>query len=64
MEHENICWPDNFCDIGNLSFKVVFETKKEFVRFTLIEMKQPSGMFLKWKEYCSKREKIEKELKQ
>lgn len=55
-----IIWPTGFCDIGDLTFEQVFNTKKEFVDFTINDMEKPKGMFKKWKIYCLERSKKEK----
>ena len=49
---DDIAWPAGFYDIGDRSFKWVFDNRKEFVDFTLTEMEVPSGLFLKWQDYC------------
>jgi hypothetical protein len=39
------------------SFLWVFTNRKEFVDFTLTDMKKPTGLFLVWKEYCQEKGK-------
>ena len=45
-------WPEGFCDIGGRTFEWVFKNKNEFVEFTVGEMKQTTGLFKKWRNYC------------
>ena len=51
MENTTV-WPDGFMDIGGKTFEWVFINRAEFVDFTLTEMKSPTKMFLRWKNYC------------
>ena len=53
-------WPEGFMDIGGKSFDWVFQNRKEWVEFTLNEMKKPSGLFLEWKSYCVEKVKEER----
>jgi len=52
MKDDQLSFPAGFCDIGEISFKKLYEIKKEFVDFTLKDMEKPKGLFLKWKTYC------------
>ena len=52
MQYEDLSFPKGFCDIGLISFKDLYDRKKEFVDFTLKDMENPSGLFLKWKQFC------------
>lgn len=54
-------FPENFMCIGCKTFEWVFENRKEFVEFTVNEMNEPKGLFLKWQKYCKARRKIERE---
>ena len=47
-----LTFPENFMCIGLKTFKFVFEHRKEWVDFTLTDMENPKGLFLKWKQYC------------
>ena len=49
---DSTVWPENFCDIGGKTFLWVFENRKSFVEFTSDEMREPSGFFKKWHDYC------------
>ena len=52
-------FPPNFMNIGGKSFGWVYENKKEFVDFTLNDMRGCTGLFLQWKDYCCKLHKLE-----
>ena len=52
MKDDNVVWPDGFMDIGSKKFSWVWLNRKEFVSFTLEDMKTPTKMFLRWKNYC------------
>ena len=45
-------WPEGFMNVGGKSFEWTFLHKKEFVDFTLTEMKRPTKTFLAWYKYC------------
>ena len=45
-------FPEGFCDIGGMTFEEVFQLKKEFVQFTLTQMKNAKGLFKLWQDYC------------
>ena len=47
-------WPVLF-GLGGKSFLEVFNTKKEWVDFTMTEMQDAEGIFKVWREYCSKK---------
>ena len=51
----NQTWPEGFCNIGGKSFEWTYNNKPLFVKHTLQEMKNPTGLFLKWQEYCYSR---------
>ena len=55
----NETFPANFMCIGEKSFSWVYENREEFVDFTLTEMHKPTGLFLKWQQYCQARKKSE-----
>jgi len=59
-ECDNMSFPDNFFNIGNKSFEWVFENKKDYVDFTVREMKNPTKFYKKWKDYCIRKVKINK----
>ena len=61
MENDNLCFPKGFCDIGEIQFKDLFEKKKEWVDFTITDMKNPKGLFKKWQDYCKMKTKQIKE---
>ena len=52
MTDGNLRWPEGFCDIGGRTFEWVFKNRNEFVDFTVSEMKQATGLFRKWQNYC------------
>ena len=52
---ENLTFPEGFMCIGCKSFGWVFENRKEFVEFTINDMENPKGLFLKWKQFCKER---------
>ena len=45
-------FPKNFFDIGEMTFEEVFKNKPDYVQFTINEMKNCTGLFLEWQEYC------------
>ena len=49
-------WPEGFMDIGGMTFQQVYDRKKEFVDFTLTEMKKCSGMFREFQDFCKEKE--------
>ena len=49
-------FPEGFCDIGGMTFSEIYAKKKEFVDFTLTEMKNTSGLFKMWKNYCKQKQ--------
>ena len=51
---DDTLWPVLF-GLGGKSFLEVFNTKKEWVNFTMTEMDTPSGIFEVWHDYCSKK---------
>ena len=57
MLDDELFFPKGYCDIGEISFKELFEAKKEWVDFTLTDMKEPKGLFLKWQQYCLRKTK-------
>jgi len=61
MENDDLFFPKGFCDIGEISFKDLYDRKKEWVDFTLTEMKSPKGMFKTWQDYCKKRAQLLKD---
>ena len=50
-------WPEGFSNIGGMTFQQTFEQRPEWVDFTLTEMKNPSGMFADWKDFCVQKKK-------
>ena len=57
-------WPEDFVDksMRGKSFVWAFQNKKEWVDFTVTEMKSPTGIFKDWQETCFKLMKLEKEI--
>lgn len=55
-------FPKNFCDIGSKSFEWVYNHKHEFVEHTMRDMKHPTGLFLRWHNFC--KEKAEKKTRE
>ena len=51
---DDTLWPVLF-GLGGKSFLEVFNTKKEWVDFTMTEMKDAQGIFKVWRDYCSKK---------
>ena len=45
-------FPVGFQNIGGKSFAWVYENKKDFVDFTVNEMKGCTGLFAQWRDYC------------
>ena len=56
---ENLTFPQNFYDIGQKTFLWVWQNRKEFVDFTLKDMKEATGLFKKWVDYCCLKSKQE-----
>ncbi len=54
-------FPENFMCIGCKTFEWVFMNRPEFVDFTVNEMDEPTGLFLKWQKYCKERLKVSNE---
>ena len=52
-------FPAGFHDIGGQPFEWVYREKKEFVDFTLTEMRECSGIYKVWQDYCKGRVKNE-----
>ena len=50
-------WPEGFYDIGGLTFDEVYDRKKEFVNFVLHGMKNCTGMFKSFQDFCVRKEK-------
>ena len=50
-------FPDIFPDVGGKTFLYAFENRKEWVDFTLTEMKNPTQFFKVWKLYCQRKSK-------
>ena len=57
MESADVCWPENFLDVGGQSFEWVYKNRAVFVEFTREKMENPSGMFLKWRNYVHEKDK-------
>ena len=57
MIEQTTRWPKGFSNIGGLTFQQTWDTRKEWVDFTLTEMKEPSGMFKEWKDFCLEKKK-------
>lgn len=56
-------FPKDFMCIGDRSFDWVYENRKEFVDFTLTEMKNAKGFFKDFQQFCKaklKKESLEK----
>ena len=49
---DNTTFPSIFPDVGGMSFKYVFENRKEWVRFTVDKMNNCTGFFFIWRNYC------------
>ena len=52
-----IRFPEGFPDVGLMTFATVFQSKKEWVSFTVIDMTNPTGFFKTWKNYCMRKSK-------
>ena len=52
-----IVWPVGFMDVAGKTFLWTWLHKKEFVDFTLTEMKRPTKTFLVWYNYCLQKTK-------
>ena len=52
MQYESTVWPDGFLDIGGFTFEQTWKQRKEWVKFTIGEMQEATGMFGNWREYC------------
>lgn len=52
-------FPPGYQNIGGKSFEEVYKTKKVFVKFTIEEMINPTGLFSQWQQYCMKYYKLE-----
>ena len=52
-------WPNDFMDksLQGKSFAWTWINKKEWVDFTLTDMKEPSGIFEVWQKYCLSKNK-------
>ena len=48
-------FPKDFFDIGEKSFEWVYENKAEFVEHTLKDMRNATGIFQEWQQYCKMR---------
>ena len=48
-------FPDDFGELASLTFEEAFESKKEFVDFTLNEMQNPSGLWKHWHDFCTRK---------
>ena len=44
--------------LNGKTFQWVYENKKDWVNFTLTEMKKPLGLFKVWQEYCKRKHGI------
>ena len=51
-------WPEGFCDIGGKSFDWVYRNRPVFVKHTLEDMKEATGIFEAWQQFCIKRERF------
>jgi hypothetical protein len=49
---DNELFPTGFMNIGNMKFSNVYKTKPIFVDFTIEDMINCTGFFLKWQGYC------------
>ena len=58
MDDDGLIFPKGFMDISERKFLWIFQNKKEFVDFTLTDMKKPTKLFLKWKNYCLRKSKV------
>ena len=45
-------FPSGFMNIGGKTFKWVMENKKEWVEFVLNKMKNATGLFKDFQDYC------------
>lgn len=52
VENDLVKFPANFFDIGEQTFISVFNSKPDYVQFTIDDMKDPTGLFKQWKDYC------------
>ena len=57
---DDTIFPKGFYDIGLKTFLWVYENKIEWRDFTLNEMKNPTGLYKVWQEYCFKTQIIKK----
>ena len=55
---DNTVFPEIY-GLKNKTFLEVYNTKKEWVDFTLTEMQKPSGLFKTWRDYCLNKNKVE-----
>jgi hypothetical protein len=52
--NDNELFPENFPDVGGMSFKWVKNNKKEFCEFVVVDMKKCTGFFLAFQLYLLK----------
>ena len=60
---DDTIFPKGFYDIGLKEFLWVYENKIEWRDFTLNEMKNPTGLYKVWQDYCFKTQIIKKHVK-
>ena len=53
--NSDMLWPADFVDeeMRGKTFSWTINNRSEWVDFTVTEMRNPTGLFLKWKEYCN-----------
>ena len=56
-------WPNDFMNVAGKTFRWTYLNRKEFVDFTLRDMREPTGLFQIWKAYCKAQKKFEDENK-
>ena len=56
---DSTLFPVGFPDVGKMMFSAVFESKKEWVNFTVHDMTNATGFFKTWRDYCVRKYKQE-----
>ena len=59
MAAADICWPEEFPDVGGQTFQWVYDNRPVFVQFTREKMSKASGLFGQWKKYVEDRVKAQ-----
>ena len=50
-------WPENFGQVGGMTFQEAFEKEKKLVAVTLNGMSAATGIFKLWFDFCHKKAK-------